>query len=243
MKKSKIQKLIEKGDKTVLSRRSGIGICNILTFLDWMPEVIHQVGVGVNAEEYECLDFLCDQPEFHAVEPNPQAFYHLQDKYPGELLPIAFSNYSGRGQLYWRSSHKDGSSLIPHQGTTTDGYNQQAYIIVRRLDEVWAPEKDRKNLLWLDCEGTERRVLDAGQEFLKHTDMVNVELTSNPPGLGWDTPQQIHEILHDFGFVRQFFHTTKAYTGQVDCVYVKKELFDSRWCTCPFTLKLMRDYK
>ena len=238
-RKSKIEKLIESGDKSLLSRRSGIGICNILTFLNWYPEVIHQVGVGVNAEEWQCLDFLCDQPEFFAVEPHPQSFLNLQEKYPGEMLPIAFSNYCGSGTLYWRNRHKDGASLLPHEGTIADGYDQSVPIIVRQLDKVWEPVPDKKSLLWLDCEGTERKVLDCATEFLKHTDMINVELTSNPPGLGWDTPIQIHEILHRFGFVRQFFHTTKAYAGQVDCVYVKRKLFDSRWCTCTFTLKMM----
>ena len=225
-----------------IKRRSGIAVVNICGLLDWRPDVIYQVGVGVNHGEIDHMWESWPGVRFIGCEAHPGIVKSIEKSYPGELYEVAIGAERGKTKLYTKSRHKDGSSLYPHRNQHEhEGYHELGDVLMSTLDSMfaspmwkkWHVQNLPKILLWLDCEGSELDALRGGAEFLKSVQVVNVEMTSNPPGVGWADPIEVHQLLIASGFLRQSVHTNRSSSGQADCVYVRRELFKPEYCCCP----------
>ncbi len=219
-----------------LLRRSGVAVGLVAESLEWKADVIYQVGIGTRWEE---MDVLMEEwgPDLTiiGVEAHP---YIDMSKYPGEVHHTALSNYTGETILNSKKRHKDGSSLHPHNKRADENYDE-IKVPVTTLDVLFpSPRLGRgfvveKILLWLDCEGSELAVMQGGVEFLECVDVVNIEMTARPPGVGWATPVQIHKYLVERGFWLQHIHTQRIDSGQNDGVYVRSHLFKPEYCCVP----------
>ena len=108
------------------------------------------------------------------------------------------------------------------------------------MDGMWPrmeihPEDN--TLLWLDCEGMELGALRGGLKFVEMVDVINIEMTANPPSNEWPSPVEVHEELKRLGFYRQWTHTNRIHIGQYDAIYVRSKLFNPRACSDPEEMK------
>ena len=216
-----------------LLRRSGVAVGQESARLGWTPDCLIQVGVGGYHQEIDVLKEEWPEMKFLGFEPLPDIVKGIKD-YPGELREIAISDECGEGEIYVKNRHKDGTSVFPFN----DDIKIRKILPVKTdtLDNQ-IPKLDvfgKDVILWLDCEGSELRALGGAETLLKSIKMVNVEMTPSPPSMYWPTPNEIHNVLHDAGFYRQCLHTMKG--GQYDAIYVKKEIFQAKYCCCPFTV-------
>ena len=210
-------------------RRSGVAVGLVAELLGWKAEVIWQVGVGLYYEEIDVLkqEWNLDKENIIGFEANPITFGRIVDHYPGTLMNVALSDFVGRGELSFDPRHKDGSTLKGlNHGKTSEN------VEVTKLDAVPCKTTGQKILLWLDCEGSELDVLRGGVEFLKHVDVVNVEITGKPPGDGWCAPVDVYLWLREHGFRLQHIHTQRTSAGQFDAVFVRSELWKEEYCCC-----------
>ncbi len=232
-----------------IKRRSGIAIVNICELIGWQPDVVYQVGVGVNHGEVDEMHDRWPGVQFVGCEPHPGIVSTVEKDYPGELYEVAIGAERGKTKLYTKSRHKDGSSIFPHRNQHEhERYHEIGDVLMSTLDSMFGPNDvrscrayqnhNRKDnvMLWLDCEGSELDALRGGTEFLKSVQVVNVEMTSKPPGTGWADPIEVHRLLNASGFLRQSVHTNRSAAGQADCVYVRRELFKPELCCCPCQL-------
>ena len=218
-----------------LLRRSGIAVGMIAELIDWKADIIVQVGIGQHHEEIDVLREEWDVKEIIGFEPHPRIYNNLAD-YPGQVEPYAVSNERGEAILYSKQRHKDGSSLYPHHERDDEKYNNIKVDVTTldyEFDYKLVPRLIPRILLWLDCEGNELKALQGGEEFIKLVDVVNVELTANPPGDGWCSPVDVHLWLAAHGFWEQWQHSNKSCGGQCDAMYVKSHLFDPKYCCIP----------
>jgi len=214
-----------------LARRSGFAVFTVLSHLEWKPEYLVQVGVGHHWGEIECLKEEWPDCEIVGFEAHPGIAKAQRDLYPGKLIQAAVSEHSGRQFLYVKSRHADGSSLNRPAGMK--GY-KTVEIPTFTLDELLAEDLlFGRTLLWLDCEGNELRVLRGAEQMLEGVEVVNLEMTSNPPSPQWCDMMETHRWLVDHGFLRQTAHSNRSFAGQVDAIYVRRELWQARYCTCP----------
>lgn len=227
-----------------LLRRSGVAIINVSELLDYKPDVVVQVGVGQHYEEVAVMLEMWPNLKFIGIEPHPGICDQLRDGYPGTVIEAAVGECDGRQALYSKKRHKDGSSLFRHKDEKDMETYSEIEVDVRTLDSVMSPHAgdllNKEILLWLDCEGSELSALQGGQEFLESVDCVNVETTGNPPGVGWCDPVRLHHFLMYKGFFRQTGHTFRDTAGQVDCIYVRRDLFRPEVCSCPCQVEFYR---
>lgn len=212
-------------------RRSGVAVGLVAESLGWKADVIYQVGIGGKHEEMDVLKEEWPDVEIIGCEPHPEMDLS-GDNYPGIVHPVALSNYEGVAKLYSKKRHKDGSSLHPHNERDDENYKTIG-VPVTTLDRLFPRILPGRAMLWLDCEGSELAVMQGGAIFLKHMDVVNIELTARPPGVGWATPVQMHQHLVAAGFFLQHLHTQRIDSGQNDGVYVRPKLFKPEYCCVP----------
>ena len=211
-------------------RRSGVAVGLVAESLGWKADVIYQVGIGLKHEE---MDVLMEEwgPDLKIIGCEPHPEMDLVN-YPGKVYQVALSNYEGVAKLHSKRRHKDGSSLHPHNERDDESYKTIG-VRVTTLDLLFPRIEPGKIMLWLDCEGSELAVMQGGRLFLKHVDVVNIELTARPPGVGWSTPVQMHQHLVAAGFWLQWIHTQRIDSGQNDGVYVRPKLFKPEYCCVP----------
>jgi len=210
-----------------LFRRSGISVGIVADWIGWTPDAVYSVGVGQHHEEIDVMKESWPGCRFAGCEPHPLIYRSEKDKFPGVLSHVALSDYVGTGMLYTKATHKDGSSLRPHEQMEREHYDT-IEVPVSTLDSLWGKPIGNHVLLWIDCEGSEAAVLRGGPRFLRGVEAVNVEMTPNPHGFGWDTPKDIHNLLKGYGFLQQWIHTQRA--GQYDAIYVRRHLFQPKYC-------------
>jgi len=213
-------------------RRSGYAVFTMMELLDWKPDAIVQVGIGNHHEEVELMQKAWSDAKFIGFEPHPGMAKGLQKTYPGELYNLAVSNFNGVGTLHDKPRHSDGASLFEHKDCPgSKGHKVQIVY----LDSFFhtKPVPFGRIMLWVDCEGSELDALQGGQDFIRHVDVINIELTSDPPGKGWCDMMTTHRWLVDHGFRRQSSHSQRSSAGQSDCIYVRKSLWNPKYCSCP----------
>lgn len=212
-------------------RRSGISVCLIADLIQWIPDLVCQVGVGCNPEETAV--FLDAWPNVTIIgfEALPDCYKSAKATYPGALINLAVGQEVKADVPIWTPPrHKDGSSLFePNlegcRQTTTDMTTLDVYFPQGPLTS--------RTLLWLDCEGSELDVLKGAPNFLSHVQVVNVEMTAKPIGANWCDSNQVHDFLMAAGFKRQWVHTQRTSAGQCDGIYVRPEIFRPEFCCCP----------
>ncbi len=217
-----------------LFSRSGISVGTVCDTLAWRADYIYHVGVGQHYEETDVLQKEWPDVKFVGFEPHPQIVKDLKGKYPGDLYAVALSDRVGTARLHVKRTHKDGSSLHSHHQTREGETYSQIEVPVTTLDRLFrsSPEGECV-LLWLDCEGNELSVLKGGSNFVKGVEVMNIEMTANPPGDGWCTPRSVHDWVVGHGFVRQWVHTARIWQGQYDAIYVVERLFNPKYCCDP----------
>lgn len=212
-----------------LLRRSGVAVGLIAELLDWRADSVYQVGVGYHHEEVDILIAEWPGVRFFGCEPHPGIVKGIQEKYPGELFQVAISDQVGCLPLHTKRTHADGASLyeIPEKTTVIR-------VPVETLDHLFPSPIGERILLWLDCEGSELQAIQGGWNFLQRVQVVNVEITTNPRP-GWSRPIDVHRILVNRGFKRQWIHTQRACRSinQYDAIYVQPKLFRPEYCCDP----------
>lgn len=172
------------------------------------------------------------------MNPHPNTYEVLNKYFPGRLYSYAVSDRIGKQILYGKATHKDGASLFP-KIIEKDRLECQEYEVeTTTLDHILGfienKYKYRKGLLWLDCEGNENLSIKGGKHFIDESiSVINVELTGNPRGKGWSKPIDVHRSLMSMGFLQAWNHTNRVHSGQVDAIYVRRELFKPEFCSIP----------
>lgn len=231
--------------RSYILRRSGIAVGLIMDLLEWTPDIMYQVGVGLNCQEVVdkggkqgVLPFAWPSLRFVGMEPHPRIVEGLGDNYPGDLHQTAIADFVGTSMLHSKKRHKDGSSLHTHDDKHEDEKYYDVEVPVTTLDTLFPGGPDGEHvLLWVDCEGSELAALRGGEAFLNGVEMVNVELTGKPPGAGWCDCWEVDEWLQEHGFMFQWVHTQRSSAGQRDGIYVRPHMFRPEFACCGCQVK------
>lgn len=217
-------------------RRSGKAVVEYCNLIEFTPELVCLVGVGVHHEEVDCMREAWPNIELYGFEPHPDTYKSINKSFPGRLFPCAMSNEVGLKILYSKSKHKDGASIFQKIIEKDRLECEEFEIDVSTLDRIFNSIHftNRNGLLWLDCEGNELAALEGGKQFIDNCiSVINVELTGKPRSKGWSKPLDVHNKLVEYRFSQAWIHTTRSCIGQVDSIYVRRELFKSEFCSIP----------
>lgn len=226
-----------------LFSRSGISVGCFAQAIGWKADVLVQVGVGMHHEEIDIISGVWKLPRENvlAFEANPKLFHQIQKDFPGQLFNIAVSDSRGEVEIYNKIKHADGSSLYPYK--REDERVEVCKVQSDTMDNMMKFiqfKADCKVLYWVDVEGHELNVLRGSESFIEHVDLINIEMTMNPPGHGWCDSVEVHDWLEDHGFLPQWIHTHRIGDGQCDYIYIKSHLFRPDFCCIPQMIKEWR---
>ncbi len=214
-----------------LARRSGFAVFTMLELLDWKPDTVIQVGVGHHHEEVDLMHEEWPECEIIGFEAHPGIVKAEKENYPGKLIHMAITDHDGEINFYLKRNHGDGSSIHPIMGKS---HSKVQEVPCAKLDTILDDSYlFNRILLWLDCEGAELKALEGGKAFLEGVEVINIEMTSNPPSPEWCDMMTVHRWLVDAGYKRQTAHSNRSYAGQIDAIYVRPELWQAKYCPCP----------
>lgn len=182
-------------------------------YLHVSPEDISQVViVGAHeADEVERLHRLYSGARFLCFEPNPNVFHRLTETFGQRsyvtISPLALSDAPGKARFYELDMPGNGSLLEPdvESWSTFCQWNEKKMtsfeVDLSTLDRE-AASLGGVDLLWMDVQGAEGKVLRGAAETLRRTKSVFLEVSlATFPYKGALLFPQINAILQASGFV------------------------------------------
>jgi FkbM family methyltransferase len=225
----------------------GIGLFQNYNKIDiaWLPQFLPYNPVIVEAGAFrgdETLRMAKQWPRglIIALEPNPEAFKHLQKKMQEELVSnvelhnLALNTYTGIAFLNTCNGMKGddpafgyASSMLPLT-KDMEVYCKGPQVIVSSttLDE-WCEEQqiDHIDLLRLELEGLELQVLQSSPQILKNTKVIYVKTQIHPYRVGMTQYFELKAFLEQSNFVLLSHWYNPGIIGYA--VFLSRELFDA----------------
>lgn len=168
--------------------------------------------------------------KFVFIEPCETAFSVLKNKFSGvpnvKLYNHACGDVSGSGTMFTGPSNQgmSNSLLRPKIHLTQHPdviFNDTETVDVERLDKLEF-NREEFNLLNMDCQGFEGRVLMGATETIKHIDYVYTEVNRLEMYEGNAMIEDIDKLLSDFQRVETGW--ASDYHGWGDAMYIRKSL-------------------
>lgn len=181
----------------------------IRQFLPAAPIVI-EAGAHIGVDTVEMAKLWPDGTVY-AFEPVPEIFGQLERNTRGcrnvLCFPVALSAEGGETELFVSSGASDGSSslLRPKEHLTVHPdvlFDTTLRIRTVRLDQ-WAEANGvrRADLLWLDLQGAELKVLKSAGALLQTVSAIHTEVSLIENYEGGELYQDLKEWLESQGFV------------------------------------------
>ena len=210
---------------------------------------VFDVGANVG-QSIDRFTRLFKDSEIFSFEPTPDVFEKLKEKYQKKinvkLLNVAVDNNAGKKDFYSYRYNKI-NSLVPADKESkfyksreiiSDQNNNVPFediiaVETKTLDGIIDELKiDKIDVIKIDTQGNENRILEGGQNALKTNKIkiIEVELV-----LGFAYKHQmsfldIEKILDPFGYkliaIDKAHNLISASNYQVNCIYVNSEVFE-----------------
>ena len=175
-------------------------------------DILQIVIVGAHeADEVERLHRVYSRAGFLCFEPNPQTYKRLVGRFTGNskvsISPLALSDGPGRARFYELDMPGNGSLLEPDlkRWATFNRWNEKKMtnfeVNLSTLDKE-AAALGIIDLLWMDVQGAEGKVLTGSAETLRRTKAVFLEVALvSSPYKGALLLPQINTMLQAGGFI------------------------------------------
>lgn len=211
--------------------------------LNWLPQFLPYNPIIVDAGASAGLGTIqaakiWPKAQIYAFEPNPYLFDQLQERIQSEKLtnieiyPVALNTYTGTASLHVCRGMKGNertfenfSSLLPQE--------KDIYCVGPKLNvacvllEDWCKwnKIEHIDLLRLELEGLELKVLQSSANILKNVKIIYVQTVIHPYRLGMTTYNELKKFLESSNFVllsHWYTPWTKGYA-----IFLSRELFDA----------------
>lgn len=213
--------------------------------LSWIPQFLPYNPVIIEAGAFQgdetCrASKLWPQGRIIAFEPNPEAFDVLQKKVQNEsasnvkLYNLALSDYNGIASLNVCNGMKGVDSIFGYASSLLpltqemQIYCKGPQIIVNcvNLDD-WCKEQqiDHVDLLRLELEGLELRVLESSPQILQNTKVLFIKTLMHPYRVGMTQYNALKAFLERSGFVLLSHWFEPGITGHA--IFLSREIFDA----------------
>jgi len=168
------------------------------------------VDVGANVGQFAVASAkLFPEAQVHSFEPIPECADELR-KYVARLGNVAiypFALGEKEGSLSFHvNAHSHSSSLLPLAESHREAFpevreKRTIEVKVTTLDRMFeGVELKRPILIKLDVQGYEAWVLRGGEETLRRTDYVVMEVSFSPMYEGERTFMEMARMMEDYGF-------------------------------------------
>jgi FkbM family methyltransferase len=180
-----------------------------------------------------------------AFEPNSRAYALLQKKIADEMLtqvetvPLALFDHNGQAKLYLSHGPSGNDPSYEYESSLLEPAEEWKNLIQGPTCEVpctvlddWCAENnvDHIDILRLDLEGAELRILKSSPEILKHTHIIILPSFFNSPRIGTANYFDLKDFLTKSHFVPLAHWYVAGERGTA--VYVSEEMYDAYFVRC-----------
>ncbi len=190
----------------------------------WLPAepTIIEAG-GYDGEDTRRMATVWPRGRVIVLEPVPELYGRLVER-TADLsnvitFPLALGDRTGRQPLYRSAGSSDASSsLLPPKAHLdfhpTVTFAQESEVRTITLDDLFHSLPDTQvDLLWLDIQGMERKVLEKGVDTLAHTHHLFLEVHFVESYRGCGTLPELQAWLAEKGFRLQWLDDRYADAG------------------------------
>lgn len=221
-----------------------IGMSWLVQFLPYNPTIV-EVGAFTGEETINIAKTWPYHKKIVAFEPNPRAFDLLQKKieenssYRIHAYRLAMNNYEGSCPLYLNRgpngddlAYENQSSLLPPSETMESLYKGVTLEVPCVVLEEWcdANEIDHIDILSLQVEGAELRLLQSSPNLLKNSHFIILQSFFYP------FRKETTDYFALKGFLGQHGFTPLAHwyepQGKGTAVYISNEMFNAYFVKC-----------
>ncbi len=173
-----------------------------------------------------------------AFEPNPSAFEVLQKRVIDEKLQrvqihnVALNSYNGEAELYISEAHESNSSLLPPTEEMAAYYQGRQISVPCVVLDDWckANQVESIDILSLELEGLELKVLEGATKILENTKILIVQSFFRPYRIGMCDYFPLKDFLVKARFVPLAHWYEQGERGLA--VYVSQEMYDAYFIKC-----------
>jgi FkbM family methyltransferase len=174
----------------------------LLKRLGFEPKYILDIGANRGMWTREALKFF-PNARYTLVEPQDYLKAHIQDLVEGgskiQWINAGASDHSGA--MTFTISHRDDSSTFAlTEEQARDAGLQQRVIDVMTLNEIAAAGGDSPDMVKIDAEGLDLRVLSGASDLLGRTDVFLVEAVVCAPGYE-NTAAEVIKFMANAGYL------------------------------------------
>lgn len=190
---------------------SQIKLHEIAKFLNCQNPLIIEAGAFDGSDTQSFLDFWPDA-KVHSFEPEPELFNGLVKRFENEprikLHNLALSpdpNTKTISLKTFQGTPHASSSILPptlHLSIHPDlNFEREISCDAITVDQWHKAEAiDKLDLMWLDLQGAELKILNQATETLNKTDVIHIEVNRVALYEGSATRDEIHHFLTNMGF-------------------------------------------
>jgi FkbM family methyltransferase len=209
---------------------------DLMTFFEL--DVVGIIHVGANSGQEREAYRRAGADACLYIEPVSSVFQVLQQNlvgYPGHVAIKAACSDVGGETVELNIANNDGesSSIFPlgeHKNLFPSvKYVASESVVTRTLEEIVETEASgtKFNLIVIDTQGAELKVLNGAKSMLPHVDGIFVEVSEIPLYEGGCTVDEITAFLHGFGFHMKWMEIGRYRYG--DAFYLR----DGHWTPPP----------
>ncbi len=173
-----------------------------------------------------------------AFEPNPMAFIELQQRVIDEKLErvhlynLALNNYNGKATLYLSEANEQESSLLPATEEMQSYYQGPQLRVPCVVFDDWCEQNQIESIdiLSLELEGLELKVLEGSSRILKNTKIIILQSFFRPYRVDMCNYFFVKDFLTRSQFVPLMHWYEQGERGVA--VYVSQEMYDAYFVKC-----------
>ena len=143
------------------------------------------------------------------------------------ILKVACGDQDGKMEMFVSHNNQGQSNslLVPKlhlQQHPEVVFTDKEVVEVRRLDNLLIQDKEKYNILVLDCQGFEGQILKGASETLPQIDLIYTECNNGQTYEGNMEIEEMDEFLRKFGFERVETYWPSPNWTWGDCAYIRK---------------------
>jgi len=218
-------------------RYGSVDFSSLVQFLPYNP-VIVEVGAYQGKQTIYAAKVWPHHRAIIAFEPNPSAFEVLQQRVVEEKLNkvhvynLALNNYNGDATLHVSSADEKESSLLAPTDEMQSSYQGPKLQVPCVVFDDWCDQNqiDNIDILTLELEGLELKVLERSSKILKNTKIIILQSFFK----SYRIDMCNYFFLKDFLTRSQFVPLMHWYEqgGRGLAVYVSQEMYDAYFYKC-----------
>jgi FkbM family methyltransferase len=163
----------------------------------------------------------------YAFEGSPAVYNNFKNFLTDiNYIHAVITDYDGEADFLYLVPENQAAE-IGHNGIKSGRHKVDSSVVVQcySLDSYFKDINNQNIVLWIDCEGANKEVLEGASSLLKQVSSIYIEVEHKDIWKNIWLREDVIKYLESHGF--ELIKEYSAYINQTNCIFVRKELVAS----------------